>query len=416
MRLVLPLILLNIISGNQLWMIGPLFVGQIILWFAVMICGVAMLGYLGGRVWIYVLLLTIPLSRVMEALTGSPTMTLLYLISLNSVFFMSGIIAATREPDLVFRQVRTFLVACVPMMFLQVAGAGSWTQALNTEYWVDELQVGKEKEVYPTLFRTEENIKYGVGQGRPAGFLHANNVLSLVIIFGFVLQMGRWKDKHVSATDLVIVATMVLAMAKIVIAAFLIMVLYMLVNGDSTQRSRVWRLLLVTAICYGVYAFLFPGLFAMQLSVYKIMYSITVRLTDMLAAFTALDASQQAAILDLLGDASFYNYASESDVGGLSGYASILMMWPLLLGAMLIGIPVFWLGARKLRKISSRRELTAWLALIAVVMFPAAVPFFRAQLYWFVFGFAAVPLIALLMPRTSARLLKPSIIARRHAI
>lgn len=416
LQLVLPSILLNIIVGNQRWMIGPLFLGQIILWLAVIICGVALIGYLGGRLWIYVLMLCIPLSRLMEALTGSPLMTLIYLTSLNSVFFLSGIIAATREPDLVYRQVRAFLAVCLPLMVLQVAGAGAWTQALNTEYYYSVEDIGRPKEVFPTLFRPAENLKYGVGQGRPAGLLHANNVLSLVIIFGFALQLGKWKGRQVSATDLILVATMVLAMAKIVIAAFLAMVLWLLVSGNADHRARIRRLLLMTVVCYGVYAFLFPGLFATQLSTYKIMYSITVRLADMLAVFTALDGSQQAAILEALGGAAaIYRYGSEADVGGLSGYASILRMWPLLLGGAGVALPMFWLGVRRLRGISSRRALTAWLALIMVVLFPAAVPFFRAQLYWFAFGFAAVPFVMCLMPRTAARLLQPSIIPR-HAL
>ena len=49
---------------------------------------------------------------------------------------------------------------------------------------------------------------------------------------------------------------------------------------------------------------------------------------------------------------------------------------------------------------------TAFGAAVSVVLYPAAVPFFRAQIYWFVFGFAAIPFVFLFAPRFVHRLVE----------
>jgi hypothetical protein len=352
---------------------------------------------------VWALVAAIFAARVLEATTG---FSLLYYTCLNSVFLLAGIVAALEAPSLIFRQIRFFLLLCLPLMCLQVAGAGEWTQALNTEYWITEEDVGAAKTVYPMLFKGYEDVtfNYGVGQGRPAGLMHANNVLSLIIIFGFALQFGRVRRARVTWTDALLVACMVLAMAKIVLLCVLLMLLWMWMMRDAVSRARATGIFWLTLIGYGIYALLFPGLFELQLSGAKILYSFSVRVIDVLETFSALDDSQRSALLNMMGDAHAYNYASDEDVGTLSGYAMLLRVWPLLVGAGVVLTPLFFAGLARARRQSGTIAATAFAAAVAVVLFPAAVPFFRAQLYWFIFGFAAVPFVTLVAPQFVERL------------
>jgi hypothetical protein len=194
-------------------------------------------------------------------------------------------------------------------------------------------------------------------------------------------------------------------MAKIVLLCVLIMLVWAFWRG-SVSRQRVLRILIITALSYGLYALLFPGMFAMQLSAYKVGYSVSVRIFDLLEVFSGLSVSQRSAVLDLLGNAQSYTYGSDEDVGKLSGYAMILNYWPLLLVAALIMIPLFFIGYGRLRARYPTIAATAYTTSITVFLYPAAVPFFKAQLYWFVFGFAVAPLLYLVAPQLLDRLVE----------
>jgi hypothetical protein len=405
LRLLFPSMLLNIVVSNQLWNVGGVNPGQVIFWWVLILVTTVLVGSFRHSIWAWALAGAIVGARALEAVTG---LSAPYFVAVNAAFLCAGIIAALEAPGLVFRQVRFFLLLCLPLMFLQVVGAGEWTQALNTEYWVNEQDFGNRKVIHPMLFQPLEFVQYnyGVGQGRPAGLLHANNVLSLIIIFGFVLQFGRVQRPRVTWTDAVLVGVTVLAMAKIVLLTVLLLMLWMWLLRDSVCRARATGVAFLFVIGYGIYALLFPGLFEMQLSGYKIMYSISVRVFDVLESFTGLSDSQRSTLLDMMGEARTYHYASDEDVGKLSGYALILEYWPVLVGGVLAMTPVFFLGLARLRARASTAAATAFAAALTVVLYPAAVPFFRAQMYWFVFGFAAVAFVILLAPRFANELIE----------
>jgi len=405
LQLLFPAMMINMVIGNQMWEIGGVNPGQPIFWIVLTLALVVLAGSLRDPVWACVIAVAIVAGRAVEAATG---FSALYYIALNGAFLLIGIVVALEAPTLIYRQIRFFLALCLPLMFLQIVGAGEWTQALNTEYWGSELEIGQPKAVYPMLFQSIEYVQwhYGVGQGRPAGLLHANNVLSLIVIFGFVLQLGRVQRRQVTWTDAILVGAMVMAMAKIVLAVVILLFLWMWFLRDRVCRKRATGILILTFICYAIYALVFPGLFEMQLSAYKIMYSITVRVFDLLEAFTGLEDSQRAALINMMGDAQAYDYGSDDDVGKLSGYAMILNYWPLLFAVGLIMTPLFFKGLSSLRARYPVIAATAFGAAVTVVLYPAAVPFFRAQLYWYIFGFAAIPFLMLVAPRFAERLVE----------
>jgi hypothetical protein len=398
LQLLFPAMLINMVIGNQQWEVGGINPGQPIFWFVLTLALIILAGSLRDPIWALGAAAVIVAGRVFEAASG---ISAVYFVALNGTFLIVGIIVALEAPTLVYRQLRFVLALCVPIMFLQVMGAGEWTQALNTEYLMTEADSWVPKDVHPMLFKALDYVEwhYSVGQGRPAGLTHANNVLSLLIIFGFVLQFGRVKRPRVTWTDAVLVTTMVMAMAKIVLAVVILLMLWMWFLRDAESRKRATGILFLSIICYGIYALLFPGLFEMQLSAYKIMYSITVRIFDLIEAFTGLEDSQRAAIVNMMGDAQSYDYYSEDDVGKLSGYALILNYWPVLVAAGLIMTPLFFKGLSGLRANFPSIAATAFGAALTVVLYPAAVPFFRAQLYWYIFGFAAIPFLFLVAPR-----------------
>lgn len=407
----LPAVLINQIVGNQLWRIGPVYVGQIIFWGAAIVAGALVFGTFKGRWWWPFLLIAPIAARALRAMVGGRVSDLVYYFAINAVFFMAATVIAYGYAKLVRRQINRFFFLSVPLMVLQVAGAGVWTQALNTEYFVEET-AHKVKAVYPTLFVPFDDVQYSVGQGRPAGFMHSNNVLSLVILLGVVLNAARTRGS-LTAGDLFVSAAMILAMAKIVFLGFFVIILWILLLERGVVRRYAVRLVALVVVWGVVYRFFFPGLFELQLSAYKVFYSVFVRLYDLIRVLPIREEFKAVLERWLAWGEKLelapYAYASEHDMGTLSGYAVAIGNWPYFTVAFVLALPILWKSIRLLRTQPRERRLAAIFGTIVAVLYPAAVPFFRAQLYWYLAGFAFLPVVMVLVRRRHKSVLIPRV-------
>ena len=97
---------------------------------------------------------------------------------------------------LLHKQLVIFLALCLPVMFLQILGVSSLLMGWNTEYAhdtsildIDELGTFKDIPLFPTLFVGIDDLNYSIGQGRPVGLLHSNNVLSIFVSIAACLNL-----------------------------------------------------------------------------------------------------------------------------------------------------------------------------------------------------------------------------------
>jgi hypothetical protein len=234
-----------------------------------------------------------------------------------------------------------------------------------------------------------EDMALTIGQSRPAGFMHANNVLSFVIMVALALQFGRIRSPRVSWSDMVFVAAMVLAMAKIVMLSFVLMAGWLLVFGARIVRKRIRRVIVLSAALYALYAFLFPGLFAHHFDVSHVMYSVYIRMNDFVAT---LDPNNPIARLMARWLEGTPTLTSEEDSGMLSGYAMVARLLPFV---ALFAAAAFLVLRRSIRRIPPtwrRESMSALLVLFVALLFPAAVPYWGSPLYWFVLGIGLMPL------------------------
>ena len=383
-----PAMVVDMVIGCQLWKFGPFLVGQMLSWVVDVAAILIVLKAFRRNLLPPILLAWCILSaKMIEVVFANATAGLVYIICLNTLFCLAGAVIASQYPNLVYKQVMIICLLNVLLMVLQVTGVGTWTQFLATE---------GSKEVVSTLFVQEKALTFWVVQGRPSGFLHSNNFLSLLVLFGFALHLSRIRNKFWWGT-LILCSMAVLSMARIVFLGFLIIGMVLIVVDNYRHRRSFMKALTLMIFLFGIYIFLFPGLFANTFSRLAVTYSIFIRITDILVTLP------QGSILHTIfgyyfGDIS-QAYMSSLGPGHVSGYSYLIPLLPYLMMLLLIVTPFYFRGLHRLRMRLPHMVLTIKLTLVVLIVYIAAVPFLKAQLYWFMAGFALLPLFAVLMPR-----------------
>jgi hypothetical protein len=397
--LMLPAILLNILVGNQLWMIGPIYVGQIIYWAVLIAAASMLLGTFPGRTWPLALLAFVALSRAVAAVTGSSVIAGVHLASANALLAVAGILVSLERPDLLLRQLRVFALVCIPIMFLQISGLSETVHAFNSLYWVDEdgLLVRQRPVQVPLLFAPAEGLQFVSPQARPPGLLHSNGVLAIVLLLGAALSLGRVGLRRLTRTDVIFAVALVFAMAKIGILGLLLLSVVTLVRQGRAVLGRVCAIVLVMVGAVCLYWFFFPGVLANTLTSDAFFYSIAMRTID-IALSLAGDAYGRQQLMDTMATTIGYYYADEGDIGGLSGIPKLLSALPWLLIAALFAFPWARRAWRRRGPMPSAAARTAELVALALLTGVFATPLFGAPLYAYFAGVALAPFALGLSP------------------
>jgi hypothetical protein len=394
MRLLLPLLLLNVTVANQQWSVGPVMISQVLFFWPAIMCAFVVVVFTWGaqRIWPLLLLGGVVAGRAAGVNNSEGWSYLAYAVPLHGLFLFAGSVVAMQARLRLLRQLRLYFLLTVPFMFLQVAGAGEWTLALNTETTaVGDSDISEARVVRRMLFvPPTEDPMLTIGQSRPAGFMHANNILSFVIMFALALQFGRIRSPRPTSTDILFCTAMVLAMAKIVMLSFLIMVGWVFLTGSRRARRRVRGVVIATAALYAIYAFLFPLLFFHHFNVYHVTYSVYIRVNDFLGTLDP-DSPIAQYLAPKLEDTP--QLTADEGAAPLSGYAIVSNMLP----AVLIAAPIMFVVLRRsfvwMRRFSADGSRSALLVLMVALLFPAAVPYWRSPLYWFIFGAGLTPVV-----------------------
>jgi hypothetical protein len=309
-------------------------------------------------------------------------------VALGALFCAAGAVIVSERPGLVYRQLLVIAVVSIPLMLLQMSGLAAWSEALNTE------NVAGAGAPQPTLFVGEDELYYRTSQARPASFTHANNFLSLLAGFALVLHFSRIRTARLTRRDLVICTFALLTMGKIVLLLFVVVLAWKLITGIRMERRRMLRVAVFTGCLLGVYAVVFPGLLANNISVYKISYSFFIRANDV-ADLLPPDTMLRSWLEDRLAGTP---RADWKEAVTLSGYAQIIGILPYAAVGVLLLAPAFYQGFRRVRRRYPELIDMTVLTLFLVLLYPTAVPLFRAQIFWFIGGFALLPLFTVWEP------------------
>lgn len=383
---ILPGLIAAMVAGNQGWTIGPLSVGQVLSWINDFSAVVLVLGRFHGRRWPFVLVVA---ALACKAATRLPSLAeradLGFDVTLGLLFCAAGAVIVSERPGLIYRQLLRMAALSIPLMLLQMSGLAPWSEALNTE------NIAAAGAPVPAIFVGEDELYYRTSQARPSGFTHSNSFLSLIAGFAVVLHFARIKRPRLTRRDLLVCTFAVLTMAKVALLIYGVVLAWKLITGVRLERRRVRAVLVFTAVLIGAYAIVFPGLLANNLSLYKIGYSFFIRANDFAELLPAESPVRAWLVEQLAGTPR----ADWQGAVSLSGYAQIINLVPYLLAAALLGAPIFIRGLLNVRRRYPEIVDMTVLSLFLVVLYPTAVPMFRAQIFAFIAGFALLPLFTL---------------------
>lgn len=387
---IFPGLVIAMVVGNQQWAVGPFLLGQMLSWVNDAAAAVIVFGRFQGRRWPVVLVAAIVLTKLASAVPALAAQgDLAFDISLSLLFCAAGAIIVSERPGLVYRQLVVFCMVSLPLMLLQILGVGAWAEALNTE------NVAGARAPQPTLFVGLDELNYRTAQARPAAFTHSNNFLSLLAAFAVALHFSRIQTARLTKRDVIVCSFALLTMAKVVLLLYVVVLGWKFINGVRRERVRVLRVGLFTVAFLTAYWVLFPGLFASNVSWWKIQYSFAIRANE-LADLMAPNSAMAAWLKQLLAGTPRANWDSG---GSLSGYAQVIGVLPYLAVAGLLMLPILYRGfSRVRRRYPEVVDLTV-LTLFVVVLYPTAVPLLRAQIFWFIAGFALLPIFTVWEPR-----------------
>lgn len=381
-RWIFPGLIAAMVAGNQGWTVGPVAIGQVLSWLNDLSAVVLVLGRFRGRSWPLVVIgATLACKAAAQIPPLAATADLGFDLGLGLLFCAAGAVLVSERPGLVYRQVVAIAVLSIPLMLVQITGVAAWSEALNTE------NVEGAGPPQPTLLVPEDELQYRTSQARPSGFTHSNNFLSLLAGLALVLHFSRLKTARLTYRDLIICTFALLTMAKIVLLMYAVVLAWKGITGTHWERHRILRVTGLTAILLAAYAVLFPGLLANNISWYKISYSFFIRVNDFADLLPQGSAVRGWLQEQLAGTPR----ADWKDAVTLSGYAQIIAIVPYLLVSGVLLAPVFVKGIRRVRlRYPEIVDLTV-LSLLLVVLYPTAVPLFRAQIFAFVAGFGLLP-------------------------
>ncbi len=332
----------------------------------------------------------------LEFFSGSFVFSTLKTIFLDLLFLLAGAKIFLSNPGLIPRQLYFFFFLCIPVMLMQITGASSFFMFWNTDYLhspeilsPEELGTFKIIEVYPTLFRTSEELYLMIGQGRPSGLLHANNLLSYLICIGIALNAAfNEKKSYLSTQDYVLAAISVLSMSFTVNVIYLISVIYLF----SDNFTKATKLLFTFYFMLFIYYLFFPGIvenFFSETTLFSKIFSRFYELAFSIGFYDFFTLTYDAA--------SNIDYAFDPSQGSFNLLTIIIsnnLVLPILFLFILSVISFFFGFARNRDAVVQIISLKGILFLIAITLLvQVSIPFILDIFGMFLFGFVLTPFL-----------------------
>ena len=390
-----PLFIINITTSANTWNILGLSIGQLFFYIIIIISSYIIV----NTQYKFAAFILVFLSLVFHATNlflGSFLIDGLKAISLGGIFVLVGGKIYGENPNLLHQQLTYFFLISIPFMICQMIGISSVFMLWNTDYAhsievLDLSEIGTFKfiPVYPTLFIGLDELNYQIGQGRPSGLLNANNILSIFVLIGIVINLITAKTVKFRLSDFVVICILVLTMSFMDFLGTLLVFFYCILFGGRILRVKSIKLLIITIAFLSIYYLFFPGLFQANFGESKFLVSTLTRGLDIANALglSGLNDIFFDEVL-LIGNA----FSEDSSYSQISLILKSEYLIPLILGILFIGL--FYLKSCKLfRKKRGESTRDFDLFLFCLIFSQFAIPYIEAPSFQFLLGFALYPLM-----------------------
>ena len=361
-------------------------IGQLIGWINIIAALIIIAKGLKGSLFLPIVTFLLISSKLARVFTNSEIIELFYITVLNVIICIVGSIIICQHPKIIYKQVSIISILNLLLMFLQVVGVGAWTQILTT--------YSEDKNANPidTLFIQEVDLIYRLEQLRPSGFSHSTVLLTLILVFSLTLHYCSFSRKSNWMTP-ILCALVVLSMGKMVFGIFLLLIIYYFLFGSKKEYITAKFSALYFIIFIVIYLILFPGLFAINLSVDTLLSSFLIRISDIVLTFNP----SSSIFVNVHGYTTInaFNLDAGENISGFSvlvkNLESVVFFFSIFSILYLYGFMKMHLFFPELAKLAS-------LTFIVVMILPFMHSFWSTQIYWFIVGVGILPIFYLFKP------------------
>jgi hypothetical protein len=321
-------------------------------------------------------------ARVARVVLGAtPLLDGVYTFGSGMLFMVAGASLFARRRDVLFHDMYLFLGWSLIPMCLQLLGV-QWSQFIRTD-----LHGAVGGQMLPLLFKDTTPDAISTLQARPAGFMHANNYMSIVAVVALALHFAVSRSRKLGWRDVVLVSLVTLMMAKILFLSFLLFVLFYLVIGSPDQRVRSLKMTGMLGVTLAIYYWLFPAAFLQNLSPDAALVNYAIRVADLRAALAGVQTTDL--VVQGLNGAQYS--ISDIDAGSQSGYSALAAYLPILGVLALAVTPLLIRATRTLKSMDADLAAIVRNGAIATVLLPLISPFYTNPFFWFAAGTMLVP-------------------------
>ncbi len=364
--------------------------GQILLWVAILAAAEVIIVLHSGFAFAVLIAMLVAV-RAARVVAPVAALDMAYDAVNGLIFLVAGAAIFAFRREVLERQLKAFFAWSIPLLLVQLYGKPSWIQALRTDAHT-AASGGSREEMLPSLFDSN-SANLSTTQARPAGLLHANNFLSIVVLFGLAVIFRRSRVRSIQAMDVFTMAVLVLSMAKIGYLSFIVFSVIYLVRGPADTRARIGKLWLLLGVFLGTFYLLFPGIFMFDMSLNNAILNYAVRMADLQAVLTGVSMVDVVQI-NGVGGAQLAVVGLEA--GTQSGYSVAAKYARFLVPLAMITVALFALRFRRIpRHDSELRDLSLngvlLLFLTPLITSFAGNPFFAFSLAGLALPWVAVP-------------------------
>lgn len=392
MSIFFPVTITSMVLIDQPFKVA-IIIGQVFGWISYLAAVIFVYASFKRKSLVILFFSSIIFAKFLRVVTAAEITETSYIVLQNCLFCIAGAIILLKRPDLLYKQVMVFCWMNIIVMFLQTSGIGGSLMQLFTTHGEANLT-----QPVNTLFVGENDIQYLLVQGRPAGLMDANVLLSLFILFAIGIHFSRSGEEYSWGTPL-ISAIIVLAMAKIAFLGFLIAVLVISFAGSSIQKRRITRAIVYVVLFFGLYLIVFPGLASVNIAKETIDASIFLRANEIMSVLNPDMFSDGGA--PFFEGTNYFNWGEEGEF--VSGVASVITKvyanLYLVICILAVGILLFVLGLKKIKNLGPRINFQVVFILLMVGLFPLTHPIWSRPVYWVMIGFGFLPFFYFFRPQ-----------------
>ena len=303
------------------------YVGQLSFWVVLIISTLMAVSYKRSLHLPIFILVTLVLATHQLRFDNAQIASLYRLLFSVSIATASGIYVI--KADKYYRRLlHVFIVTNFVLLILQKLGIWEFVHYWNSYFMTENLSY--KIQLKPILFIPIEQLTATFHQIRPPGIFYSNSVNATFLILALAYRLGG-DYKSFSFIDVVLILSTILAGAKISMLFLICCSIACFVFNSSTSRVQISKFITLIPVLWLFSYLFFPGAMDYAYSLEMLVFSIGIRVSDLLLSFNVNPDFMVGYLVGNVQDSTLGRlYSDNTAIGGRSGLRLLIIGLPVL--------------------------------------------------------------------------------------